>query len=500
MFPYPSGKLHIGHIRNYAITDAIAKYKKQQGFNTFQPMGWDAFGLPAENAARDRNIHPQAWTNQNIAQMKEQVQKMNFDINWDTEINTSSPEYYRWTQWLFIQMYKRGLAYQKESTVNWDPIDETVLANEQIDANGKSWRSGAIAQQREMKQWFFKITEYADELRRGLESMPGWGKNVKTMQFNWIENMRDWGISRQRYWGTPIPMIHCPNCGTFHEDESNLPIKFPHREDVTWNDYNQVIDKWKQIRCPKCGGNATRETDTMDTFVDSSWYYFRYIDAHNHEQIFDPEKINQWMPSTVYVGGIEHAIMHLLYSRFIHKVIRDMGLVACDEPFENLITQGMVKGKTFKHKKTGKYTPASEIVNEAEYDITWEKMSKSKYNGIDPQSMIEKYGADAMKAFVITKAPIEKDMDWDETGIRGARRFIDKVNNMNYSNSENIDISFIDKIEKFTKDYNQEMEQYKFHTAWAKINTFANEIKKAPDSKEKDLAVVAIKMAIKCFV
>lgn len=500
MFPYPSGKLHIGHVRNYAITDAIAKYKQQQGYNTFQPMGWDAFGLPAENAARDRNIHPQAWTNQNIAQMKEQIQEMNFDINWENEINTSSPEFYKWTQWLFIQMFKRGLAYQKESIVNWDPIDQTVLANEQIDKDGKSWRSGAKVEQRQMKQWFFKITEYADELKSGLENMPNWSSKVKNMQSNWIDNMHDWGISRQRYWGTPIPMIHCPHCGTFHEDESNLPIMFPHREDIAWSDYNQVIDEWKHIKCPKCGADAVRETDTMDTFVDSSWYYFRYIDPKNQEEIFNSEKINQWMPSNIYVGGIEHACMHLLYARFIHKVIRDMGMVASDEPFETLITQGMVKGKTFKHKETGAYTPASEVINENDYFITWEKMSKSKYNGIDPQEMINKYGADAMKAFVITKAPIDKDMDWDETGIRGARKFIDKINGMNITDTDISDESFEEIINKFIQEYNREMEQYKFHTAWAKINSFANQIKKAPDSQQKNQGIEIIKEIIKPFI
>ena len=629
MFPYPSGNLHMGHVRNYVITDVMARWRKMQGYRVLHPMGWDAFGLPAENAAIDRGSHPAQWTEQNIQQMKKQLQQLGLSLDWSREVATCSPDYYKWTQWLFLQFFQAGLAYQKESAVNWDPIDQTVLANEQVDGEGKSWRSGAKVERKLLKQWFFKITEYAEELLNDLEQLPGWPDRVKLMQANWIGKsvgaylefpvtgrddkigvfttrpdtvygvtyvvlapehpltpkvttaaqkeaveafiqevsneselertaedkpkrgiptggkalnpftgeeipiliadyvlyeygtgavmgvpahderdfqfatqnqlpiqqvivpegekpseklekaytepgvminsgqfdgmnsvegkeaiiqyaekqgwgkarvqyrLRDWLISRQRYWGAPIPIIHCPSCGAVPVPDEDLPVELPEDVEFTGRGGSPLtqLESWLNVPCPSCGEPAQRETDTMDTFIDSSWYFLRYTDANNPKEAFNKEKVNDWMPVDQYVGGIEHAILHLLYSRFFTKVLRDRGLLNCDEPFKRLLTQGMVQGMTYKNPNTGKYIPSEEVNPDDPKDpntgeplsVFYEKMSKSKYNGVDPLEVLEKYGADTARMFILFKAPPEKDLEWDSADVEGQFRFLNKV-------------------------------------------------------------------------
>lgn len=630
MFPYPSGSLHMGHVRVYTISDVIARLKRMQGYRVLHPMGWDAFGLPAENAAIERGIPPAKWTYQNIAQMRQQLQQLGISFDWSREVTTCSPDYYKWTQWIFLKFLKVGLAYQKEAAVNWDPIDQTVLANEQVDNEGRSWRSGAKVERKLLRQWFLKITDYAEQLLNDLDQLTGWPERVKLMQANWIGKsigaylefpiigsdelmgvyttrpdtiygvtyvvlapehpltrrvttldqqgaveafiqevslqselertaedkpkrgiptggkavnpftgeeipiliadyvlyeygtgavmgvpahdtrdfqfakekqlpikvviaranaadppielkeaytepgivinsnrfngmistdakeaivqyaqeqgfgtarvqyrLRDWLISRQRYWGAPIPVIHCPSCGTVPVPEEDLPVQLP--EDVAFRGRGPSplaqLENWVNVPCPNCGTPAKRETDTMDTFIDSSWYFLRYPDANNDQQAFDPAKTNDWMPVDQYVGGIEHAILHLLYSRFFTKVLRDCGLLNFDEPFQRLLTQGMVQGTTYKNPVTGKYISPSQVnLNEPKdpetgerLEVFYEKMSKSKYNGVDPQEVLTKYGADTARMFILFKAPPEKDLEWDDADVEGQFRFLNRV-------------------------------------------------------------------------
>ncbi|BFM39114.1 leucine--tRNA ligase [Synechocystis sp. LKSZ1] len=633
MFPYPSGTLHMGHVRNYTITDVIARVKRMQGYQVLHPMGWDAFGLPAENAAIARGIPPAQWTYQNIAQMKQQLQQLGLSLDWEREVTTCSPDYYRWTQWLFLKFFQAGLAYQKEAAVNWDPIDQTVLANEQVDNEGRSWRSGAMVERQLLRQWFLKITDYAERLLTDLDQLSGWPERVKLMQANWIGKsvgaylefpiqgreekiavfttrpdtvygvtyvvlapehpltplvttpeqkevveqfiqqvstesemertaedkpkrgiltggtainpfngetipiliadyvlyeygtgavmgvpahdsrdfkfaqekgldikvvivpgpeteatslsqaytepgilinseqfncidshqakteiiryaedngygkarvqyrLRDWLISRQRYWGCPIPVVHCPNCGIVPVPEADLPVTLPEQVAFSGRGPSPLaqLGDWVNVPCPSCGTPARRETDTMDTFIDSSWYFLRYPDATNSEQAFAPERVNYWMGVDQYVGGIEHAILHLLYSRFFTKVLYDQGLVKVEEPFNRLLTQGMVQGLTFKNPKTGKYIPADQVqVGEGDnlyidpetgekLEFFFEKMSKSKYNGVDPQQVLAKYGADTARMFILFKAPPEKDLEWDDADVEGQFRFLNRV-------------------------------------------------------------------------
>ena len=634
MFPYPSGNLHMGHVRNYTITDVVARVRRMQGYRVLHPMGWDAFGLPAENAAIDRGIHPAQWTHQNIDQMRAQLQDLGLSYDWDREVATCAPDYYHWTQWIFIQMLQMGLAYQKEAAVNWDPIDQTVLANEQVDSEGKSWRSGAMVEKKLLRQWFLKITDYADELLQDLDKLPGWPERVRTMQANWIGKstgaqvvfktesgetlpvfttrpdtlwgvtfmvlspehplvekltspdrvaaiddyrkaaatkseidrtaedrektgvwtgsyavnpvngakipiwiadyvlmgygtgaimavpahdqrdfefarkfglpvkvvvqpegepldgdtlttawagdgvmvnsgplndipagkgeaqsvsaaiawleanakgrseanyrLRDWLISRQRYWGVPIPVVHCAECGIVPVPDDQLPVTLPENVEFSGRGASPLaqLSDWVNVPCPTCNRPARRETDTMDTFIDSSWYFLRYTDARNPAQAFDSIKANGWMPVDQYVGGIEHAILHLLYSRFMTKVLRDRGLLSCDEPFERLLTQGMVQNTAYKNPKTGRYVAPEDVADPANpvdpqtgdsLEVFYEKMSKSKYNGVDPKSVLAKYGADTARMFILFKAPPEKDLEWDDADVEGQFRFLNRV-------------------------------------------------------------------------
>ncbi|CAI8164241.1 MAG: Leucine--tRNA ligase [Prochlorococcus marinus str. MIT 9215] len=631
MFPYPSGTLHMGHVRNYVITDVIARVQRMRGDAVLHPMGWDAFGLPAENAAIERNIDPGDWTDRNIAQMRSQLNRLGLSIDWQREQATCHSDYYRWTQWLFLELFASGLAYQKEATVNWDPIDQTVLANEQVDAEGRSWRSGAVVEQRQLKQWFLSITNYADELLDDLDQLTGWPERVRTMQANWIgrskgaeiifsvegqddkkitvfttrpdtlfgasyvvlapehplvdsltspeqslaveafrdltsqlsnqertaENqpkrgvpigadvinpangerlpvwiadyvladygsgavmgvpahddrdflfarsyelpirivvqvpgadehlndglawtgpgllinsdqfnglnseeakvaitahgesegwanskvqyrLRDWLISRQRYWGCPIPIIHCSKCGTNPVPQEDLPVTLPKDVDLAGKGGSPLaqLEQWVEVACPCCGEKAQRETDTMDTFMCSSWYFLRFADPTNDQQPFNKELVNKWLPVNQYVGGIEHAILHLLYARFFTKALRDRGLVDINEPFEKLLTQGMVQGVTYRNPKTSRYIAPSLVADEGDprdpesgdkLEVLFEKMSKSKYNGVDPALVIDRYGADTARMFILFKAPPEKDLEWDDADVEGQFRFLQRL-------------------------------------------------------------------------
>ncbi|MBW0167665.1 MAG: leucine--tRNA ligase [Vulcanococcus sp.] len=635
MFPYPSGNLHMGHVRNYVITDVVARVQRLRGKKVLHPMGWDAFGLPAENAAIERGVDPGAWTDQNIASMREQLNQLGLSIDWQREVATCHADYYRWTQWLFLQFLESGLAYQKDATVNWDPIDQTVLANEQVDSEGRSWRSGALVEKRKLRQWFLKITDYAQQLLDDLSKLEGWPERVRTMQANWIGRstgaelqftvvdaagndtperitvfttrpdtifgasyvvlapehplvaqlttaeqeiaveafcdlvsrqseqertaedkpkrgvhigaqvrnpangelipiwiadyvlaeygtgavmgvpahdqrdflfarqyelpvqqviipegsdehafeggawteagvlihsgrfdglpsgeakqaitaaaeaegwgrekvqfrLRDWLISRQRYWGCPIPVIHCDSCGVVPVPADQLPVELP--RDVAFSGKGgsplAQLESWVNVSCPCCGKPAKRETDTMDTFMCSSWYYLRYSDAKNTALPFSSEAVNSWLPVDQYVGGIEHAILHLLYSRFFTKVLRDRGLLGFDEPFQRLLTQGMVQGITYKNPHTGKYIAPADVADPTDprdpasgdvLETFYEKMSKSKYNGVDPAVVIDKYGADTARMFILFKAPPEKDLEWDDADVEGQFRFLQRI-------------------------------------------------------------------------
>ena len=590
MFPYPSGQLHMGHVRNYTIADVIARYQRMQGKNVLQPMGWDAFGLPAENAAIKNNVPPAKWTAQNIDYMRTQLQRLGFAYDWKRELATCDPTYYRWEQWFFTRLFEKGLVYKKMATVNWDPVDHTVLANEQV-IDGRGWRSDALVERREIPQWFIKITDYAEQLLNDLDKLDQWPEQVRTMQRNWIGRsegvdldftladsttlsvyttrpdtlmgvtylaialehplaraaaedkpelaafieshgnvkvaeadmatmekvgmatglmathpvtgeelpvwaanfvlmsygsgavmsvpghdqrdwefatrydlpitqvispangqacdlslgaftekgvlvnsgefdgldfqqafsaianrleakgqgkrsvnyrLRDWGVSRQRYWGAPIPIINCDSCGAVAVPAEDLPVVLP--TDIKFVGESSPLKEmpeFYQTQCPRCGNDAIRETDTFDTFMESSWYYARYACANNNQAMLDAE-VNYWAPVDQYVGGIEHAILHLLYSRFFHKLMRDEGLVNSDEPFIRLLTQGMVL-------KDGV------------------KMSKSKGNTVDPQSLIDRYGADTVRLFSMFAAPPEQSLEWSDAGVEGANRFLKRL-------------------------------------------------------------------------
>lgn len=616
MFPYPSGKLHMGHVRNYTITDVIARFKKANGFNVLHPIGWDSFGLPAENAAMKHHVDPETWTDENIAYMKKQLKMLGLSYDWDREVATCKPEYYKWTQWLFLQLYKKGLVYKKEAAVNWCNECGTVLANEQV-IDGKCWRCDSVVEKKYLSQWFIKITDYADVLLEDLDKLSGWGDNVKTMQANWIgkskgaifkfpvidapngekievpvyttrpdtvfgitylvvapeykdieklttpenkdkveeyrenarkmseierlstervktgvplgthcknpfngevfplwtadyalveygtgavmavpthdtrdfafakkynmpmkvviapENntsldastmteayteegvlvnsgefngikntkakkaitqwavdkgfgefktqyrLRDWLISRQRYWGAPIPVVYCDKCGIQPVPENQLPVLLPKDVDFSVVGKSPITTSktFKDTVCPVCGGHAVRETDTMDTFVCSSWYYLRYSDARNSEECFNKNKVNHWLPVDQYVGGIEHAILHLLYSRFFTKALRDCGLLDFDEPFKNLLTQGMVL-------KDGS------------------KMSKSKGNTVDPDEIFENYGADTARLFILSDSPPARDFDWSDAGVEGCYKFLNRVWRLISTNQDNISLDY----------------------------------------------------------
>ena len=662
MFPYPSGKLHIGHVRNYTIGDVISRSQRMLGKSVFQPMGWDAFGLPAENAAIENKVHPSEWTKKNINHMREQLKRLGYSYDWDNEISTANPEYYKWEQWFFIKLLEKKLVYKKKSEVNWDPIDKTVLANEQV-VDGRGWRSGAIVERKEIPQWFLKITEYSDELLEGLEDLNSWPASVKMMQKNWIGKsegalvkfkisnsndllevyttrvdtifgvsflaispnhnilksqkknnsilarfidkcnslklseetvssiekegvdtgltainpldgsvvpvwtanyvlsdygtgcvmcvpghdirdnefavkynlpiikvinpesnkpehgeiftgegilvnsgkytdlesnlakknilkdlikidagiskinyrLRDWGISRQRYWGCPIPVFYHEDGTVYPVPEDDLPVKLPDDIDFT-QDGNPLENHptWKHIKCPYTGKKAIRETDTFDTFFESSWYYLRFLSPDYKDGLVDKSK-NNWLPVDQYIGGIEHAILHLLYARFFHKLMRDIGIIDSSEPFLSLLSQGMVLQDGVK-------------------------MSKSKGNTIDPDDIINKYGADTVRLFIMFSAPPEQSLEWSDTGIEGSHKFLKRLWSLSFKALDNNSSSDIDlqkssnmrtKIHKTIKKFTHDVfERNSFNTAIASSMELLNDMVKYNLSKDFDNKVL----------
>ena len=677
MFPYPSGKLHMGHVRNYTLGDVIARFKHSNGFNVLHPMGWDSFGLPAENAARENNIHPKEWTLKNIEIMKTQLKKMGFSYDWDREISTSDEKYYYQEQKIFLEFYKKGLVYKKSTYVNWDPKEKCVLANEQV-IDGKGWRSGAVVEKKLMSQWFIKITKYAKDLEKSLKDLKFWPDQVKVMQKNWIgeskglkinfkienqekfikvfttrpdtlfgasfvalsaehpiskeyskknekvqsfineckknlnlqeeefeklekkglklpfnvfhpilkekipvyianfiimdygtgavfgcpahdqrdfefakkydlkikqviksnENidlkkaytgdgklinsdflndlnvekakekiasflierkqakadtiyrLKDWSISRQRYWGCPIPIIYLKNGESIPVTDKDLPISLPEDVDLS-KTQNPLQDhpKWKYIKYSKTGEDALRETDTFDTFFESSWYFARFCSPYS-KNIIEKEEANYWLPVDQYIGGIEHAILHLLYSRFFTRALYDCGLLKVKEPFENLLTQGMVCHKTFKDEKGNWFSPNeySEKKNKEKILIgKSEKMSKSKKNVVDPDSILKNFGADTARLFMLSDSPPEKDLEWTDTGIKGAFKYLNKLwelveNNLNILKDKNnqkkldSDNEFMSSINKTIHYVTEDYENFRFNRAIARIREFTNKL------------------------
>ncbi|KAJ7322586.1 hypothetical protein JRQ81_018873 [Phrynocephalus forsythii] len=592
MFPYPSGKLHMGHVRVYTISDTVARFQKMRGCQVINPMGWDAFGLPAENAAIEHKLHPANWTQSNIQHMRKQLEALGLSFSWDREITTCLPEYYKWTQYIFLKLHEAGLVYQNEAAVNWDPVDQTVLANEQVDENGCSWRSGAKVEKKYLKQWFIRSSAYAKAMLDGLSDLPKW-YGIKEMQANWLgecsgcyfdfmlkinnkptgervaaytytpeaiygmshlhilpshrllhgnsclkevfqkelipgkesltsitavnlltnqeipvvisassefdgyldakigipctrpndaevarnlnlsfeavietlsdgserlinsgeftgmsrqkalnaiaeqarnkeigghlmsDKLKDWLISRQRYWGTPIPIIHCRNCGPVPVPYEDLPVQLPSVTTFTGKDGSPLasVSHWVNCTCPRCKEPAKRETDTMDTFVDSAWYYLRYTDPHNSERPFQKELADYWMPVDLYIGGKEHAVLHLYFARLLSHFCHDQKMTKHREPFHQLLVQGLIKNRTFRLATTGKYLKREEVdlsgpepvhvKTKGKLQVTWEKMSKSKHNGVDPEEMVQKYGIDTVRLYLLFAAPPEQDILWD---------------------------------------------------------------------------------------
>ena len=716
MFPYPSGRIHMGHVRNYAMGDVLARFKKMTGHDVLHPMGWDAFGMPAENAAMEKGVHPGGWTRDNIASMRGQLKRLGLAIDWSRELATCDPDYYGQEQALFLDLFAAGLVTRKESYVNWDPVDMTVLANEQV-IDGRGWRSGALVEKKKLSQWFLKITDFADELLEGLGGLDSWPDKVRLMQENWIGKsqglefnfqlvggaagfdvfttrpdtlfgasfaaispdhpmaermaqdapelaefiaecrrqgtsaeqletgeklgfdtgltvehpldpalhlpvwvvnyvlmdygtgaifgcpahdqrdldfarkyglpvhrviadgdataqhftsdeaytgpgklvnshfldgmtideakaaivsraehegwgkgttvwrLRDWGVSRQRYWGTPIPFIHCHACGTVPVPKDQLPVVLP--EDVDFSIPGNPLDRhptWKHVRCPECGGDAVRETDTLDTFVDSSWYFLRFASSPS-DRPFDPDVIRRWLPVDQYIGGVEHAILHLLYARFWTRALHKMGMIDIVEPFASLFTQGMVTHETYSKETvilddgdpyypdgtpvlTGLkyYTPdevertaegASLLADGSKVDVGRViKMSKSKKNVVDPDAILDQYGADAARWFMLSDSPPERDLPWSEAGIEGAWRFVQRLWRL-FGDTENVgdggeDKGLARKLHQAIAGVGADIEALGFNKAVAKIHALANDIEKAKPSATRAEACLTL--------
>ena len=695
MFPYPSGRIHIGHVRNYTMGDVLARYKRMTGHEVLHPMGWDAFGMPAENAAMEKNVHPGDWTRDNIANMKAQLKRLGFAIDWTRELATCEPEYYGHEQALFLKLYAAGLVYRKESAVNWDPVDMTVLANEQV-IDGKGWRSGAPVERRKLSQWFLKITDFADELLTGLGTLDQWPDKVRLMQENWIGKsqglkctfsfpggnggidvfttrpdtmfgasfiaiaadhpvaqklaanapdlrtfieecrkggttaadietaekrgfntgltvehpldaswhlpvyvanfvlmdygtgavfgcpahdqrdldfarkyhlpvtrvvadgdladsafadnvaftgpgtivnshwmngmtidqakadviaraqaegwgagqtqfrLRDWGVSRQRYWGTPIPIIHCQACGAVPVPDNQLPVKLP--EDVSFDIPGNPLDRhptFSNVDCPKCGQPARRETDTLDTFVNSSWYFIRFA-SQPHDKPFDRSVAEKWLPVDQYIGGVEHAILHLLYARFWTRALSHIGMIDVKEPFASLFTQGMVTHQTYQDAKGTWLSPEQvrrdgdvwTIIDTGAPAVSGriEKMSKSKKNVVDPDDIVDQYGADAVRWFMLSDSPPERDLEWSEAGIEGCWRFVQRLWRLTsqVSGAQGEDKALDRKTHHVIAGVGADIEALAFNKAVAKIYDLANAIEKASPSASRDAAIRTI--------
>jgi leucyl-tRNA synthetase len=696
MFPYPSGRIHMGHVRNYTMGDVLARFRRMQGYEVLHPMGWDAFGMPAENAAMEKKVHPGAWTRQNIAAMREQLQRIGFALDWSRELATCEPDYYGHEQALFLDLMEAGLVFRKESEVNWDPVDMTVLANEQV-IDGKGWRSGAPVERKKLSQWFLKITDFAEELLDGLGTLEEWPDKVRLMQENWIGKsrglqfcfrlageapgghcdidvfttrpdtifgasfvaispghpiaellsaerpevaefiararaggtsaaeietaekmgfdtglevihpldpnwrlpvwianfvlmdygtgalfgvpahdardyefarkydlpirrvvaanidaadepvveaeiasgvavnssfldglttqqataevikraeiagwghgktqyrLRDWGVSRQRYWGTPIPVIHCDQCGPVGVPHEQLPVVLP--EDVSFELPGNPLDRhptWTKVDCPQCGGAARRETDTLDTFVDSSWYFIRFA-SQPDDRPFDRAEAEQWLPVGQYIGGVEHAILHLLYARFWTRALERVGKLSVKEPFKGLFTQGMVTHETY-HSLDGRWLTPDEVeVGEGSALIERasgaavrlgrvEKMSKSKKNTVDPEPILDRYGADAVRWFMLSDSPPERDLEWSESGIEGAGRFVQRVWRLARASSgnEGQDQVLLRKLHRTIAAVGEAIEGLQFNKSVAALYELTSAIEKAKPSATRDEAI-----------
>lgn len=478
-FPYPSGNLHMGHWDAFAVPDIFARQMRMRGYNVMYPIGFDSFGLPAENAAIQRNLQPRDWTYDNIKYMSKQLRSMGTVFDWSREVITSDPEYYKWTQWLFLQFYKKGLVYRAKTLVNWCPKDQTVLANEQVIEkiiDGRVInvcdRCGSEVEQRHLEQWMFKITDYADRLIDDLKGLD-WPEPTITAQKNWIGRseessegqktyrLHDWVLSRQRYWGCPIPMIHCPQCSYQPVPESELPVVLPKLEDYKPSpDGRSPLAKatdWLKVKCHNCGGDAERETDTMDTFVDSSWYFIRYTDPANDQQIADPERMKRWLPVDLYVGGSEHNTMHLLYARFFTKAMFDLGIIDFEEPFTKRINHGFILGPD------------------------GQKMSKSKGNVIDPDELVAEHGADTVRMYLAFMGPYDQGGPWDPKGINGIVRFLQRVWHMQDAISKSkSDSEAYTKLnillQKAIKKIGDDIQIFHFNTAVSELMKLLNQI------------------------
>jgi leucyl-tRNA synthetase len=697
MFPYPSGRIHVGHVRNYTMGDVFARFKRMRGHEVLHPMGWDAFGMPAENAAMERGVHPDGWTRQNIASMKAQLKRLGLAIDWSREFATCDPEYYGHEQALFLDLYEAGLVYRKESAVNWDPVDQTVLANEQV-IDGRGWRSGALVEKRKLNQWFLAITRFADELLAGVQGLEHWPDKVKLMQENWIGKssglqfkfaltngaeievyttrpdtifgasfvavapdhplaqevamancdagkfielckqggttaaeletaeklgfdtgigakhpftganlpvfianfvlmdygtgaimavpghdqrdfdfatkyelpivrvvaasadqadallseaesgdgvlvnsgfldgmpveeakaaviaraesegwgtgqtvwrLRDWGVSRQRYWGTPIPFIHCEACGVVPVPKEQLPVVLP--QDIDFATPGNPLDRhptWKHVECPACGGKAVRETDTLDTFVDSSWYFLRFA-SQPDDKPFDKAEIAQWLPVNQYIGGIEHAILHLLYARFWTRALQHLGLIDMAEPFASLFTQGMVTHETYR-AGDGSWLSPEEVKKDGDdwvhiesgHPVTpgrVEKMSKSKKNVVDPDAIIDRFGADAVRWFMLSDSPPERDLPWSEAGIEGCGRFVQRL----WRLFGEYDAAAAGGDDKLKRKAHQtiaavaaDVEALAFNKAVARIYELTSAVEKAAPSADRAQAIATLMLLV----
>ncbi len=486
MFPYPSGKLHVGHVRNYTISDVQARFRRRQGYDVLHPIGWDAFGLPAENAAILTGVHPEEHTRRNIAEMTEQLKEIGMSYDWDREVAACDPDYYRWTQWLFVQLYNHGLAYKAKAPVNWCPACHTALANEQVvggpaptqagcppeagmptegrgEETGKCERCGTKVVARDLEQWFFRITAFADDLLAGLDQLPEWPEMVKTQQRHWIGkgedgsyHLRDWLVSRQRYWGAPIPMVECPTCGTVPVPESELPVSLPRTVDFTPKGEPPLASAHDFVHraCPSCGGPARRAVETMDTFVDSSWYLYRYISARDTSRPFDPEAVARWLPVDTYVGGAEHAILHLMYVRFICRALQSMGFLSFQEPVRKLFTLGMV------------------YLNGA-------KMSKSKGNVITQDEVVQRYGADTLRLWAMFMAPPAQQVEWATAGIDGCHRFLRRLFQLADQQGKPSEAAERER-HRTIKAVTEAIESFRYNTAISALMSFLATVERSP--------------------